>query len=100
MNKVTTNLYGNDGSVVDSSAHDQGRPGAYLDVGAVDNWNVRSCLLDERDETWHLRIIDEDDIRATRGLRKHIGNSKTRDKKRRSLREGHLQRASSAQRCR
>jgi hypothetical protein len=54
--------------------------GAYLDVGAVDNRNVGPGLLDERDETWHLRVIDEDDICATSGLGKYIGITKLWDK--------------------
>jgi len=84
----------------DSSVHDQQRPGAYLDMGTVDDWNVRSGLLDERDESWHLRVIDEDDICATGGLVKHIGITKTWDKRRISSQGDHLQRASSAQRYR
>ena len=52
--------------------HDQERPGAYLDVRTIDNWNIGPGLLDERNETWHLRVIDEDDICATGSLGKYI----------------------------
>jgi hypothetical protein len=72
VNEVTANLCSNNRSIVDSSAHDQQRPGAYLDMGTIDNWNVWSGLLDERNEPWHLRVVDEDDICATSALGKHI----------------------------
>ena len=69
-------------------------------MGAVDNRSVGPGLLDERNETWHLRVVDEDDICATSSLGKHIGITKTRDEMRRSSQEDHLQKASNAQRCR
>jgi len=76
VNEVTANLCSSNRSMVDSSAHDQQRPGAYLDMGTIDNWNVGSCFLDERNESWHLRVVDEDDICATSGLGKYIGITK------------------------
>ena len=31
---------------------------ANLDVAAVKDWSMRSQVLDQWNETWHLRIID------------------------------------------
>lgn len=72
VNEVTANLCSNHPSIVDSLAHDQERLKAYLDMGTIDNRNVGSCLLDKRNESWHLRVVDEDDICATSGLARYI----------------------------
>ena len=62
---------------MNSSARDQQYTNAYLNMGTIDNWNVWSCLLDEWNESWHLRIVDEDDICATSSLGKYIGVTKS-----------------------
>lgn len=72
VNEITANLGSNHRSIVNSLAHDQERLKAYLDMGTIDNGNVGSCLLDEGNESWHLRVVDEDDICATSGLARYI----------------------------